>query len=277
MALGRRVPIVYRNIGEARYWASSPAKRARVRLLLDRTHLVVTLWVGATQQLHSLGVPAERIAVIPQWVDADIFSPPTGAERARARAAIGAPDGVPVVGVVAALRAEKDVGLAIEAAAEARAFLVVVGDGPLRAALEGHASSRLSGRHRFTGSTERTRDVLAAVDALAVTSRSEGMPGVALEAAAMGIPVVATAVGSLPELFDEGIVAELVQTPDPDLVAEALVRTWNQPDVHRGARARTAVIARHSIDGLVPRWEAVLGRALRDRRVRSGADGETTS
>jgi len=71
-----------------------------------------------------------------------------------------------------------------------------------------------------------------------------------------------------------GIVAELVQTPDPDLVAEALTRTWNRPMAARTARA--AVIRRHSFDDLVPRWGILLERALADRR-RPSIEEEKTS
>jgi len=272
---GRRVPIVYRSIGDPAYWAPSFAKRMRMRLLLTRANAVVTVWDGAAQQLRSLGVREDRITVIPQWVDVERYVPMPDAERARARAWIGVRADMPVVGVVGALSAEKDVQLALEAASRAGAFVVVVGDGPMRGALEGHAASRLPLRSRFTGSIDRPRDVLAGIDVLALTSRTEGMPAVVLEAAAMGIPVVAPAVGSLPGLAREGVVTELVEVREPSAFARAFARAW-EPDAERRARARAAAVDHYSIEVLMPRWEGVFRRIVGDAAERLQRDRTET-
>ena len=116
--------------------------------------------------------------------------------------ASGARDGVPVIGTVAALREEKDLGRLIRAFAitssQTPARLVIVGDGPERAGLE-QLVARLDvgDRVSFTGHRDDTPSLYSGFDLFALTSDTEQMPMSVIEAMASGLPVVSTDVGDV--------------------------------------------------------------------------------
>jgi glycosyltransferase involved in cell wall biosynthesis len=135
------------------------------------------------------------------------------------------------------------------------ARLVVVGDGPDRAQLERHAA-RLDGRVEFRGALPRreTLDVLAGATAAVLSSDWENLPHAAVEALALGVPVVATAVGGVPEVVRDGENGLLVPAGDVDGFAEALRRVAGD----RELRDRLAAAARPSVAELSA--ERVYGR-----------------
>ena len=177
-------------------------------------------------------VPPERIHVIYNGVEAESCS---REEAARVRAAAGAADGVPLVGIVGRLAPEKGQEVFLDAAAEVArrapaARFAVVGDGPLRGALERRAA-QLGIRERvaFLGPVRPVAPVHAALDLLVVASHFEGCSNVILEAMAAGKPVVATSVGGNPELVAAGETGALVPDSDPAAMAEAILATIGDP------------------------------------------------
>ena len=135
----------------------------------------------------------------------------------------------PVVGTVTRLVKVKDLDLLLDAMAllverVPTARLVIAGDGPERPHLEGLAVERgLTGQVEFLGRVEGVQPVLAGFDAFAMTSLYEGLGISALEGMAMGVPVVATAVGGLSEVVEEGVTGFLVpRGPDRAATAAAL-------------------------------------------------------
>lgn len=98
------------------------------------------------------------------------------------------------------------------------AALVIVGDGPNRAALEARAGDRV----RLMGARDDARAILGAADVAVLPSRWEGLPLVALEAAVGGVPLVATAARGVRELFRDGIEARVVQPDDAPALAAAI-------------------------------------------------------
>ena len=101
--------------------------------------------------------------------------------------------------------------------------LLVVGDGPLRGEAERRALAEAPGRVMFLGEVGEVIRVLHAVDAVVITSEAEGMPGVAIEAAMCGVPVVASDAGALSEMPGVQIVER-----DPGSLAEALTGVIGQ-------------------------------------------------
>jgi glycosyltransferase involved in cell wall biosynthesis len=129
--------------------------------------------------------------------------------------------------------------------------LVVIGDGPLMAPLrERVAALGLAGRVELAGSLPRPAALarLAACDLLLVPSLWEGMPLAPLEAMALGLPVVASRVGGLPEIIEDGASGVLIDGHDPRPYAAA-VRRLSEDAAWRAAlvaRARAEVAARFS-------------------------------
>jgi glycosyltransferase involved in cell wall biosynthesis len=112
--------------------------------------------------------------------------------------------------------------------------LILVGDGPERAKLESTAESlRLKDRIVFAGQINNVQDFYAAADVLALPSHSEGSPYVLLEAMAAGVPIVATAVGGVPEMVSDSESALLVPARDPEAMASAIARALSDEELSR--------------------------------------------
>jgi glycosyltransferase involved in cell wall biosynthesis len=202
VALTGHTPWIYRSIGDPGAWVRGRAHRERTGLLLRRARTVVALWPEAADQLARLyRIDRSRIEVIPNGRDATRFAPITPAERAESRAELGVDADDRVAVILGALSAEKQVDHAIDAiAALDGVVLLVAGDGPQRTALEERAVRRAPGRVRFLGSVADPAGLLAAADALLLTSRTEGQPAVVLEALFRGLPVAASRVGAVEQL-----------------------------------------------------------------------------
>jgi len=143
--------------------------------------------------------PRTLVHVIPNGIAVGAL--PTPAERLAARRALELPEDAQVVAFVGRLSPEKAPEVLLQAAEGTGTRVVVAGEGPLRASLEARANRA---RVRFLGFVAEVRPVLAAADVLALPSRTEGLPLAVLEAMAAGVPVVASAVGSLPEVLGNG-------------------------------------------------------------------------
>jgi L-malate glycosyltransferase len=112
--------------------------------------------------------------------------------------------------------------------------VLLVGDGAERAHLDALARSLgVSGRLRMTGKTADVTAYLAAADVAAVPSRNEGMGRVIVEAMALGLPVVATAVGGIPDVVTDGECGRLVEPESPDALAAALIELGRDPGLRR--------------------------------------------
>ena len=260
--VGTRVPFVYRNIGDPTYWASSWTRRIRVRAALRRAAAVVSLWSGAADAISSrYGIPRDRVRVIPNGVDSDRFPAADANRRAEARQRLGiADDTAPVVVVLGALTSEKNVEAAtraVHALGDERARLVVAGEGPCRAALESEARRVLGDRVRFLGTTDDPASVLAAADVVALPSRSEGIPAVAIEAALTGVPVVASAVGGLPDVIEDGVTGYLVPAGDDVALTEGIRRALEAAD-DVGLAARAKALAAYDVHVVAAAWLELL-------------------
>lgn len=208
----------------------------------------------------SFGVPRDHIRVIPCGVDTDQFR--SQGERPK----------LPHIVCVARLKPVKNLGLLLEACAILKARkvsfrCVVVGDGPCRIELEAmRAQLGLENAVEFVGAAEQS-EVLkwwrrATVGVL--TSESEGMPVCLMEAAACGVPVVATAVGGVPEIVRDGVTGLLTQPGDGLAIAGALERLLREPEnaARMGAAARRRAeehfSVRRQVDQLSEVWAGVV-------------------
>jgi glycosyltransferase involved in cell wall biosynthesis len=233
--LGLRVPWIYRSIGDPAAWTRGRLHRMRTAVLMCRAARVVTLWDGAAESMHRLyRVRRSRLHVIANRRPAASFTPVSPAERERARAA-HAVEGKTVL-FLGALTAEKQPLDAVRAvAALDGVHLLVVGEGPLADDVAALGARLAPGRVRLLGVTEDPACVIAAADVLVLTSRTEGMPGVVMEARMRGIPVVATNVGAVASMLREGVDGLLVPAGAPAAATAALARVLSQPETFRPA------------------------------------------
>jgi len=196
--------------------------RRMIRWAARQAAAVVTVSQALKDKLVALGVEHERIHVLRNGVDLELFR---ADDRDTLRAELGLRR--PTLLSVGNLLAFKGHGLVIEALSLVpECELVIAGEGPDRAAFEALARQcGVSGRVRFVGSVNQQdlRRFYCAADALVLASSREGWPNVLLEAMACGTPVIATAVGGVPEI---------VTSPD----AGAVVKERSAPALARAVR-----------------------------------------
>jgi glycosyltransferase involved in cell wall biosynthesis len=209
--------------------------------------------------------PSAKITVVPNGLDLQRFQPDAEA-RTRIRGELGVADGTFLWLAVGRLEEEKDYPLMFNAFAKASrdraARLVVVGKGSLQPALGALAETLgIADRVHFYGVTKNVSGLMAAADALVLSSAWEGLPNVLIEAAAMELPCVTTDVGGSAEVVLDGQTGIVVQGRDPAVLGNALAGIMAQsPDVLReqGVRARRHAQRSFEIDAVVDRWESVL-------------------
>jgi glycosyltransferase involved in cell wall biosynthesis len=201
---------------------------------------------------HAAPRIAARMTVVRNGVDTAYFSP-----RERG-------GGDFAVAIVCRLTGWKRVHLAVEAAALAGAELVVVGDGEERGRLEALARER--GAHvRFVGYQADPRAFVAACDAVVSTADREPLGLSVLEALAMARPVIAFAVGGIPEIVEDDVTGLLVSETTAPALARAMDRARrDRPSLERmGASARRFVVERCSIDRMCQEYAAAYEAAAR--------------
>ena len=193
-------------------------------------------------------VPRERITVIRSGLDVEEWQPPL--DKAEARTRLGLPAHAPVVGWAGRIEPVKHVALLVDAVARLEGWwLLVIGDGSDAGAVRAAAASAgVADRMVITGEVADVRPALAALDVFALVSRTEGLGLALLEAMAMGLPVVATDVGGVPEVVTAGHDGLLV-AQEAGALAGALAEARARPEL--GERARQTVATRFSETGMV--------------------------
>jgi glycosyltransferase involved in cell wall biosynthesis len=208
------------------------------RLWLTRlASLLIDAYVGVSPRIVERArchheCPEAKLLVIENGVDLSAFRPDADARR-EVRAELGLPEAAWVVGTVGRLVEDKDPGLLLRAALPLLgpdARLVFVGDGPLYPALQAMAARHPAGHCvSFLGARHDVPRLLAAFDVFALSSRTEGLPLALLEAMAVGLPIVATAVGGVPDVVRDGWSARLVPSADEAALREALAQLRGHP------------------------------------------------
>ena len=209
---------------------------------------IVAVTETVAEHLRCRGIPGERIKVIHNGIDA---APNTPRGRASAK-----PYRIAIVGRLVPVKAHNVAleALAILSASCPDAEYVIVGDGPEHANLLQQARNLgLTSRVHFLGYRDDVRSVLETCDLMCLPSLSEGLPFAALEAATLGIPLVASNVGGLALHFRDFETARLVVPGSAKSLSEALL--WSYSDRVAadaiGARARQFVADRFSLDRML--------------------------
>jgi glycosyltransferase involved in cell wall biosynthesis len=205
-------------------------------------------------------IPADRLSMIPNGVDTDFFKPPpTGKTR-----------GNFLVLSIGRLVRDKDQETLIQAFCQVlqkypAAELWLVGDGPRKGYLEQLLGQKVPA-HRatlFPGQVD-IRPFLEKASLFALSSVTEALPNVVLEAMATGLPVVATNVGGLPEVVSSGKTGWLVPPGDPASLARAMLQLLADPELCRtlGQAGRERAVRDFSFNQMVSRYEALFDDLL---------------
>lgn len=233
----------------------------RRRLVLRRLLGVFTdAYVAVSPQTAasaraSRDVAEWKLRVIPNGIDVERFAA-AAVERGAVRRELGIPDAAWVVGTVGRLAPEKNHVLLVQALASVLGpslRLVVVGDGReagaiARAAADAGATPWV----HLPGARSDVPRLLGALDAFALPSLTEGLPLSVLEAMAAGLPVVASAVGGVPDVISNGEDGWLVPPRDAAALRERLLALRADPEAARALGSRAAASARrhHSIEAM---------------------------
>ncbi len=224
------------------------------RLLVAGTDRVVTSAESVKDYyVRQIGVDPKRVGVIHNAVNFGQLA--TSAPRAEIRGRIGlAPDAV-VAGVIARLTDQKGHAYLFDAVARTPSLagldLLIVGDGPLRGALEADAAAKgIAKRVHFLGARRDLGDLISAMDLFVLPSLWEGLPLSMVLAMGAGLPVVATAVAGVPEVVTDGVTGLLVPPADADALGHALARIVTDPAeaARLGASASAFVLPRFGVD-----------------------------
>jgi glycosyltransferase involved in cell wall biosynthesis len=240
--------------------ATQAGPRANLRWALPRASRVVAVSRALAEQAVALGAARERVVVVPNGVDRQLFRPRSRAE-ACARLALSPARRLLYVGRLEPPKGVDDLLAAFDrlAARLPDVELALVGDGSARRRCEA-MGARTGGRVVVAGS--RALDEvpwwMAAADAVVLPSLAEGMPNVLLEALACGRRVVATRVGGIPDLIACDQLGELVEPQDVPALAEALARA---AAVDYDAAAVAALGGRGGWEDSAARLHAVLQEA----------------
>jgi glycosyltransferase involved in cell wall biosynthesis len=248
----------------------SAGQKLLKRRELERADAVTAVCGAVAESLvRDYGVSRERLRVVPNGADPPDEAVEHPAAR-RLRASLGASAMKPLWVCAGRLEEQKGHAVLIEALAEVKRrgldFVVALaGDGSLRAELERRvAGLGLTDCVRFLGMVEELGPLLAAADAVVMPSRWEGLPLTLLEALARGRPVVASAVGGIPEVIEDRVSGRLVPPGDVTALVEALEWLHRRADLAAalGREGLATVRERYTWERVVESFEEVYDEVL---------------
>lgn len=230
--------------------------------------IVTTSEMTREAMVRDNGVDPKKIVSIPTGVDSETFCPclPDPVFKA----SLGLEPDCAIVGTIAFLRDYKGVEDILEAAPRVmeewpEVCFVIVGDGPEKDHLvQKSATLGIAQRVHFLGFREDVATLLANFDVFVLASRSgEGVPQALLQAMAMARPVVATRVGGIPEVVEDGASGFLVNPLNASDLAQKICRFLREPDLRSGLgeKGRRIVVERYTLQSMLDKTES-LYRAL---------------
>lgn len=281
------IAAVYRKVPTLALTPGWTAKDWKIRLFewLDKRTLRKHSAIGIVSPAHRgeiirYGVDAERIFFLPTALDmADL---PESYSFTDMEGILEPCQAQYLIGYVGRLSVEKGGRFLLEAMPSVLqqlkdVLLLMVGEGDQRAALQAQAQTLgIQEAVRFLGERADARQIIGALHLLVLPSLTEGLPNVILEAFAYKTPVVATAVGGVPELVKDGETGWLVPPRDPHALAQAIVEALSHPEEarRRAENAYRHLLQHFTVEKQVDAWEQALHAAVENwRKNRNGLGG----
>lgn len=234
-----------------------PLSRLKYRMDVDRYFCISA---GVERVMREGGVPAAKLARVPSGVELPSREAALAeaASRPSLRDELGLPASAKLAGTVAALAPHKDHATLLEAAAlvvrdDPGAHFVWAGEGECRPALERRRRElKLESHVHLLGFRSDVMALQVQLDLFVLSSYLEGLGTALLDAQALGVPIIATATGGIPDAIEDGVTGRLVPPRDPAALAAAILDSLARPDrpAAWAARARESVRA-FSADAMV--------------------------
>lgn len=286
--------------GDKMFWGRLAAYRAGVPVVCSALHstgwpdgigflnkLLTPITTGfiacadnhAHHLMHGEELPEEKVFAIPNGVDTSRFSP-DNSQRLSLRAELGIPAASPVIGIVAALREEKNHIQFVRSAGQVVAdfpevHFVIVGDGVERSNIELEiAALGLKDNVHMLGNRNDTHAILAGLDVFCLTSKNEANPVSILEALACGVPVVAPDVGSINESVLHRQTGFLTEPESVESTTAALLKLLSNPPVasSMGVAGRQLVREQFSLQAMVTGYQDLIGKLYNQQAERRGKE-----
>jgi glycosyltransferase involved in cell wall biosynthesis len=227
---------------------------------------IVAISKSISSQLQIGGLPESKIRVIYEGMDLSLY-------RQNESRRLRRPEELMVIGTVAHLSPEKGLHLLIDAAsqipdAKKRLRFVIVGSGPCLHDLKAQAQTKgVQDIFQFVGFYKNIFHYLKAFDLFALPSLSEGLSSAILEAMASSLPIVATNVGGIPELVQDGDNGLLVPPANSAALASAIQHLADNPETSRrmGMRGRKLIEERFTLDRKIAETEQLCSLLLQER------------
>jgi glycosyltransferase involved in cell wall biosynthesis len=243
------------------------------RMLLRWMDAVVCVSEGQAEKVRRTGVEPDRVVVIRNAIRTEPLARPDPAGRATLEGFFRKPPRR-VVGAAGRLSPEKGFEQLVEAAAQVlredpAVGFVVFGDGPLKESLTRQVGARgLQSAFVLAGFRSDLERLLPHLDVAVLSSVTEGLPVVLLEAQAAGVPVVATAVGGIPEVIEDGVNGYLVPPRQPDALAGRILDLLRDEQGRRamGERGRRKVQAQFTFEAQSVQYQQLFERLARPKR-----------
>ena len=239
------------------------------------TNRIITLTEIGKKEHMRFGIGRSgRFSVIPDGIEIDRFIN-CKVDKQAVRRELGVPVGVPLVGIVARLVAVKGHKYLLDAfklvlGVFPEARLLIVGDGLLKKDLEKYSERiGIAGRVIFTGLRYDIPRLLSALDVATLTSLNEGLGIALLEAMLMKKPVVASNIGGIPEIVDDGVVGYLVPPRDPEVLADKILKVIKDPEKARamGEEGYKKIISNFSIENKIEELERLYVSLLEENFI----------
>ncbi len=244
--------------------------RLKYRLPVDR-YLCISR--GVMDVMLASGLDASSLAWVPSGIEIEAVLAEAARPTLDLRDWLGLPPGAEVVGTVASLAPHKNHALLLEAApallaARPNAHLVWLGEGECRAALERRRGElQLAARVHMPGFRPDAKALMTQFTVFCLSSNLEGLCTSLLDAQALGVPIVATAVGGVPEVVGDGVTGRLVRALEPAALALALTEALARPDLRTGwANAGRISVESFGISNTAERTLAEYQRVLDEQR-----------